>query len=100
MTDFVVVLPIDQKRFEIRGEEWLATITKLPDPDAGDIDLIVYKVRFDRQDKDAETRTLDLLTSEITLEGDKDGRQKEVIWEKIKHFLESGEKKGKIEHFG
>jgi hypothetical protein len=100
MTNITVVLPIDQKRFNVNGEDWLATVTKLPKPDAGDIDRIVYKVRFDRQDKEDETRTLDLVTSEITLATDKDGRQKDAIWEKIKYFLQSGEKKGRIEHFG
>lgn len=30
MPNVTVVLPIDQKRFNINGEEWLATVTKLP----------------------------------------------------------------------
>jgi hypothetical protein len=100
MTDYSFILPIEQKRFNVGGEDWLTTVTKLPNPSADDIDRIVYKVRFDRQDKNEETRTLDLITSEITLATDKDNRQKDAIWEKIKYFLESGEKKGRIEHFG
>jgi hypothetical protein len=98
MSDYTVILPINQRRFNVGGEDWLATVTKLPNPSAGD--QIVYKVRFDRQDTDEETRTLDLVTSEITLSTDKDNRQKDVIWEKIKYFLQSGAKKGRIEHFG
>ena len=100
MTDYTVVLPIDQKQFNVGAENWLATVTKLPKPSAGDIDRIIYKIRFDRQDADEGTRTLDLVTSEIALATDKNNRQKNAILEKIKYFLESGQKKGRIEHFG
>jgi hypothetical protein len=103
MKDIVIKLPIDQKRFKVGDEEWLATIERFPIPTAEDIDRLRYRIRFDRQDRDdgqAPPRTLDLFTSDITLGTDDSGRQWEAILTKIQYWLESGAQKGTIEHFG